>query len=159
MAACIRAYCDSVHRALVEANGDWGDATVTQALESADTAYLQRCLGDDPGSIDRTKVVTCIQNFRHRLRDEYTNMFGKDDAGLAEFLLTETDPPLTEQAAVIAMPQSRRLKAVKHAPFSVLPGLCWGGGWMACARLFVGDNQRTHGTPTKSAPRSVPNCL
>ena len=136
MAACIRAYCDSVHSALVEANGDWGDVTVTQALESADTAYLKKCLGDNHQTTDRTKVVTCIQNFRHRLRDEYTHMFGKDDAGLAEFLLTETDLPLTEQAAFLAMSQSRRLKAVKIAPYRVLPDSCWWDN-MARARLFV----------------------
>ena len=144
MAACIRAYCNSVHSALVEANGDWGDVAVTQALESADTAYLQKCLGDDPYSKDRTKVVTCIQNFRHRLRDEYTNMYGKDDAGLSEFLLTETDLPLTEQATFIAMSQSRRLKAVKHAPYRVLPDSCWGGvGWRALGCSSEISKERT----------------
>ena len=125
--AVIRAYCEGIHGALVEANGDWADVTVTQALESADTAYLKKCLGDNHQAADRTKVVTCIQNFRHRLRDEYTNMFGKADAGLAAFLLTTTDPPLAEQASFLAMAQSRRLKAVKHRPYGVLPDSCWGG--------------------------------
>ena len=147
--AVIRAYCDGIHSALVEANGDWADVTVTQALESADTAYLKKCLGDNHQATDRTKVVTCIQNFRHRLRDKYTNMFGKDDAGLPEFLLTTTDPPLTEQAAFVAMSQSRRLKAVKLVPYSVLPDSCWGGGGgLACAWLFVRDQQGTYSTPT-----------
>ena len=161
MAACIRAYCDSVHSALVEANGDWGDVTVTQALESADTAYLKKCLGDNHQTTDRTKVVTCIQNFRHRLRDEYTHMFGKDDAGLAEFLLTETDLPLTEQAAFLEMSQSRRLKAVKIAPYRVLPDSCWGGAtWRAlgCSsdiskeRTALRQNQRREVYPTVYDP-------
>ena len=161
MAACIRAYCASVNSALVEANGDWEDVTITRALEMTDAAYLQKCLGDDPHSKDRMKVVTCIQNFRHRLRDEYTNMFGKGDAGLVEFLLTETDLSLTKQATFVAMPQSRRLKAVKHAPYSVLPGSCWGGvGWRAigCSseiskeRTALRQNQRREVYPAVHDP-------
>ena len=119
--AVIRAYCEGIHGALVEANGDWADVTVTQALESADTAYLKKCLGDNHQAADRTKVVTCIQNFRHRLRDEYTNMFGKADAGLAAFLLTTTDPPpggagfLSRNGSVSAL-EGGKTRTVQRAP-------------------------------------------
>ena len=124
--AGLRAFCEDIHSAVTEANHDWSDVTVTTALDRADDAYLTKIHGADHHLVDRTKLVTCIQNWRHRLRDEYTRLYGKDDEGLVEYLATTNLLP-TEQAAFVAMTQSRRLKSVRSAPYTDIPDACWGG--------------------------------
>ena len=124
--AGLRAFCEDIHSAVTEANHDWSDVTVTTALDRADDAYLTKIHGADHHLVDRTKLVTCIQNWRHRLRDEYTRLYGKDDDGLAEYLATTNLLP-AEQTAFIAMTQSRRLKSIKSAPYTDIPDACWGG--------------------------------
>ena len=99
--AGLRAFCEDIHSAVTEANHDWSDVTVTTALDRADDAYLTKIHGADHHLVDRTKLVTCIQNWRHRLRDEYTRLYGKDDEGLVEYLATTNLLP-AEQAAFVA---------------------------------------------------------
>ena len=111
--AGLRAFCEDIHSAVTEANHDWSDVTVTTALDRADDAYLTKIHGVDHHLVDRTKIVTCIQNWRHRLRDEYTRLYGKDDEGLVEYLATTNLLP-AEQAAFVAMTQSRRLKSIRE---------------------------------------------
>ena len=142
--AGLRAFCEDIHRAVAEANHDWSDASVATALDQADNAYLTKCHGIDHQSVDRTKIVTCIQNWRHRLRGEYTRLYGKDDAGLVDYLATANLLP-TEKAAFVAMTQSRRLKSAKSAPYTDIPGACWGGApWRAlgCARRTSAGSER-----------------
>lgn len=146
----LRAFCEDIHRTVTEANHDWSDASVTTVLDQATDAYLTGIHGIDHRLVDRTKIVTCIQNWRHRLRDEYTRLYGKDDGGLVEYLATTTLLP-TEQAAFVAMTQSRRLKSIKSAPYTDIPDECWGGvPWRA---LGCGPDVSRERTSLRQAQR------
>ena len=63
-------YTTAIHRVLMdECNGDWSDPRVEQALIVSDSEYVHSLYGDGP--ISRQKEVTCIQNMRTRLRNQY----------------------------------------------------------------------------------------
>lgn len=122
--ASLGGFCETIRRVYEDAQ-DWSDDRVARALEEIDRAYLHRCHGER--EVSRTQVVTCIQNFRHRLRQQYVNLYGKDDDGLAHHLAATNLLTVQEQQAFLGMTQSQRLKAVKSAPYSHLTDASWGG--------------------------------
>ena len=123
--ASLRGFCETIRRVYEDAGYDWSDDTVVRALEEVDRAYLQRFHGER--EVSRTQVVTCIQNFRYRLRQEHITLYGIGDEGLAQHLAATNLLTAQEQQAFLAMTQSRRLKAAKSAPYSHLTDASWGG--------------------------------
>ena len=118
-------YTTAIHSALMECDGDWSDPRVEQALTAADLGHVRSLHGDDP-MINRQQELTCIQNMRTRLRDQYCFDYGNDDSRLASYLST-TELTTDEQKTFTNMTQSRRLQAVRFEPYNNIPDEMWGG--------------------------------
>ena len=131
--AALHPYAHRIHGAIVRANGDWDSEDVARTLDECDQEYLAKCHGERT-DVERSQVLTCLHNFRHRTCEEYVKLFGKGYEGLAEYLAATNMLTQEEQDAFVNMTQSKRLRAVRLHPFNHITDACWGGRRVAQAR-------------------------
>ena len=141
--AALHPYARRIHEAIVRSAGDWESEGVVCTLDECDQEYLLKCHGERT-DVDRSQVLTCLQNFRHRTREEYVKLFGKGDEGLAEYLAATNLLTAEQQDAFLNMTQSKRLRAVRFAPYHHITDASWGGdAWRAIGVSADVSRERT----------------
>ena len=128
-----------IFHVLSACNGDWQHERIMALLSEFDEAHVTKCQTEAARrgkEFTRRSELECRQNFRIRLRDEYTQLNGRGDDGLEEHMasMNSLDPELAE--AFRSMTQSNRLRAIRYdAAFKCFDDAPWGGGTMARSRV------------------------